>query len=186
MAPPDFYCISLPSWQENSKWHIVDLDSKVRHLTQTSAAMTLHSTTTRLPQEISCYNTLSTLRASSGCQRWKSCPDSCSSWLETVQNQYSLWSRCFSTVLLLKPHWALQQSLDAKEAAEWLLNLSGAWRVVEYSFEFYTIAAGNRLNKTAIKAVFLHGLKTQMLTELGCQDEHLTLDSLIDMAIRID
>lgn len=58
--------------------------------------------------------------------------------------------------------------------------------VSEYALEFRTIAAGSGWNSTALKAAFRKGLNSDVLTELDCRDEQLTLDALIDLAIPLD
>lgn len=71
-------------------------------------------------------------------------------------------------------------SPDGREAGDQLLTLTQrARRVSDYALEFRTTTA-------VLKAVFRLGLHPEMLTELACRDEQLTLDSLIGLAIRLD
>lgn len=46
--------------------------------------------------------------------------------------------------------------------------------------------AGSGWNELALKVTFQRGLNEMVLTEMACHDESLTLDSLIDLAIRLD
>lgn len=73
------------------------------------------------------------------------------------------------------------------EVSEQLLTLKqGSRCVVEYLLEFCTLTAGSRWNEPALKVTFCQGLNPQVLTELACQDEQATLNSLIDMFIQLD
>lgn len=58
----------------------------------------------------------------------------------------------------------------------------GSRDVVEYALEFRTIAAQSRWNEPALKTAFHQGLNL----ELVCQGGQLTLNDLIDLAIRLD
>lgn len=73
------------------------------------------------------------------------------------------------------------------EASEQLLTLSQANRhTAVYVLEFLTPAAGREWNKPVLKAAFRWGLNEEILTKISCCDELLSLDSLIDLAIRLD
>lgn len=63
--------------------------------------------------------------------------------------------------------------------------------MAEYTLEFCTLAvtplaAGSGWNEPALKAKFCQGLDPLILTELVCHDEQQILDSLFDLAIRLD
>lgn len=51
-------------------------------------------------------------------------------------------------------------------------------KATTYALEFW--------NKSALKAVFWMGLNEDMRTEMSCRDNEASLDSLIDLAIRLD
>lgn len=48
------------------------------------------------------------------------------------------------------------------------------------------LAAGSGWNEPTLKAAFRQGLNSEVLNELACCNEQLTLDFLIDLAIRLD
>lgn len=62
----------------------------------------------------------------------------------------------------------------------------GERRVSEYSLEFHPLSVGSGWNEVALKAVFSSGSRPLFLTELVCHVVQQTLDSLIDLAIRLD
>lgn len=72
-------------------------------------------------------------------------------------------------------------------SSEHLLQLSqGNLWVAKYVVEFCTLARGSGWNELTLRAAFLHGLNEEILTEMGFLDENLTLNSLIDLTIRLD
>lgn len=76
---------------------------------------------------------------------------------------------------------------EGKEVGESLLSIKrGDRRVVEYTLEFCTVEAGSGWNEPALKAMFRQGLCPEVLSKMACQDEHLSLDALIDLAIHLD
>uniref|UniRef100_A0A3B1KC43 CCHC-type domain-containing protein n=1 Tax=Astyanax mexicanus TaxID=7994 RepID=A0A3B1KC43_ASTMX len=58
--------------------------------------------------------------------------------------------------------------------------------VATYALEFRTLAAGSGWNDAALLSVFKNGLNPDILRELACRDEALTLDPLIALSIRLD
>lgn len=52
--------------------------------------------------------------------------------------------------------------------------------------EFQTLAAGSCCNEPVLKAMFCHRINEVVLTGMMCQDEIMSLDSLIDLAIRLN
>lgn len=58
--------------------------------------------------------------------------------------------------------------------------------VTEYTLEFQTIVARSEWNEPALKMLFPNRLNLEVVTGLACCDDQLTLDSLIDLAIRLD
>lgn len=58
--------------------------------------------------------------------------------------------------------------------------------MVEYALKFHALTTRSRWNEPALKAVFCQGLDSLILTELACCDEQQTLDSLTDLAIKLD
>lgn len=75
---------------------------------------------------------------------------------------------------------------------ELLMTLTeGDHHSAEYTLEFRPIAAGSGWNELVLKAVFCCGLNEEILTNLACRDENISLltyfiNSLIDLAIRLD
>lgn len=57
---------------------------------------------------------------------------------------------------------------------------------VDYALEFRTVVAGSRWNEPMLKTVFRQGLNANILKEMACRDDSSTLDTLIDLAIRLD
>lgn len=63
----------------------------------------------------------------------------------------------------------------------------GKRKVSEYTLEFqFQITSGSRCNETALQAVFHQGLSENVLKELACKDQALSLDSLIGLVIHLD
>lgn len=58
--------------------------------------------------------------------------------------------------------------------------------MAEYALEFHTQVAGSGGNEPALKAMFHQDLDLLILTELACHDEQHILDSLIDLAFKLD
>lgn len=75
-----------------------------------------------------------------------------------------------------------QRASEGKEIREQLLKALGTWLSIS-TLEFRTLAAGNKWNNPALKAVFQWGLNVDVLT---CSDEKLTLDFLIDLPSCLD
>ncbi|KAI4899522.1 hypothetical protein NFI96_011522 [Prochilodus magdalenae] len=76
---------------------------------------------------------------------------------------------------------------DGKSQGELLSRLrQGSRSVAEYSLEFRTIAAGTGWNEPALLTFYRLGLNQDVLTELACRDDDLSLDELITLAIRLD
>ena len=74
-----------------------------------------------------------------------------------------------------------------REAARGLLNLTqGTRRVVDYSIDFRTIAAGSEWNASALRDAFHNGLSDVIKDELAARDPPADLDALIATSIRID
>ena len=74
-----------------------------------------------------------------------------------------------------------------REAARGLLNLTqGTRRVVDYSIDFQTIAAGSEWNASALRDAFHNGLSDVIKDELAARDPPADLDALIATSIRID
>lgn len=57
---------------------------------------------------------------------------------------------------------------------------------MEYTLEFHTLVAQSGWNESTLKEVFCHGLNHDMLKEITCWDESATLNSLINLAIKMD
>lgn len=70
---------------------------------------------------------------------------------------------------------------------EQLLAVKQGWRhEVDYGLQFCTRAAGSGGNELALKDAFCQGLNTEVLTELVCWDDQVTLYSFLDLAICLD
>lgn len=57
---------------------------------------------------------------------------------------------------------------------------------MEYALEFCTLAAESGWGNSALRAIFLRGLNSDIFIELACWDDEVTLDALIEMTIRLD
>lgn len=62
----------------------------------------------------------------------------------------------------------------------------GSTRVGEYTLELHTLAAGSGWEKPALKAALRQDLNLEVLMEMACHDDKLTLDSRINLAISLD
>lgn len=62
----------------------------------------------------------------------------------------------------------------------------GERTVADYSIDFRTRASHSSWNSSALCDAFLHGLADYMKDELVSHDTPITLDGVIDLAIRID
>lgn len=58
--------------------------------------------------------------------------------------------------------------------------------LTEFAVEFCTLAMGSGWNEPLLKAAFHHVLIEEVLTEMACCNEKLTLNSLIDLTIQLD
>lgn len=78
----------------------------------------------------------------------------------------------------------------APKGKEWessCLLFKQGWRhEVDYGLQFCTLAAGSGGNELALKDAFCQGLNTEVLTELACWDDQVTLYSFLDLAICLD
>ncbi len=73
------------------------------------------------------------------------------------------------------------------ESARGLMGLKqGDRTVADYSIDFRTRASQSRWNSSALCDAFLHGLADYIKDELVSHDTPLTLDGVIDLAIRIN
>lgn len=61
--------------------------------------------------------------------------------------------------------------------------MQGKWSTAEYTLKFHTLAAGSRWSKPVWKAAFCQGLNFEVLKELVCHDNKVSLESLIDLSI---
>lgn len=60
-------------------------------------------------------------------------------------------------------------------------NDQGKRQAAEYTLEFCTLAVRSGWNDPVFKAVFCHGLNSEVVTELACRDDQVSLDSLIGL-----
>lgn len=58
--------------------------------------------------------------------------------------------------------------------------------MVDYALEFCILAAESGWNEAALKDVFPAGLNPEVQKEMACHDDEKSLDSLMDLAIRLD
>uniref|UniRef100_A0A3B4D6I7 CCHC-type domain-containing protein n=1 Tax=Pygocentrus nattereri TaxID=42514 RepID=A0A3B4D6I7_PYGNA len=76
---------------------------------------------------------------------------------------------------------------EGKLSGELLAKLrQGNRSVVEYSLEFRILAASSGWNEAALLVIFRQGLNPDLLNELACEDDDLSLDQLINLAIKLD
>ena len=76
---------------------------------------------------------------------------------------------------------------EGRISGELLAKLKqGARSAVDYSLEFWTLAASTGWNEAALLVMFRQGLNYEILNELACKDDDLSLDQLIDLAIKLD
>lgn len=74
--------------------------------------------------------------------------------------------------------------LRGEKIGEQLLVVKeGRWRAAEYALAFCMLTARSGCNKIALKAAFRNGLNVEVLKELACREEQVSLNSLIDLAI---
>lgn len=64
--------------------------------------------------------------------------------------------------------------------------MQGSHDMVDYALEFRTIATRSGWNELALKTAFRQGLNPELVRELACRGEQLTLDDIIDLAVRLD
>lgn len=57
--------------------------------------------------------------------------------------------------------------------------------MAEYALTFHTLTAGSGWNKPAVKAASLQTFNQEVITELACCDDKMSIDSLIDLAIHL-
>lgn len=62
----------------------------------------------------------------------------------------------------------------------------GRQSVEEFTLEFCKLAAENEWNEPALKAAFHRILNSEILSKLACQDDEATMNSLIELSIKID
>lgn len=73
-------------------------------------------------------------------------------------------------------HCVFNHSLEGKEVSKQLLTFNQSFhQVAKFALEFRMIVVGSRWNDLALKA-FHRGLHLEILTNMACQDEPLTLD----------
>ena len=73
---------------------------------------------------------------------------------------------------------------DGKVSGELLCKLLlGNHSVADNALEFHTLAAGSGWNEAALLIVYRQGLNSEILTELACRDDNLTLDQLIILSM---
>ncbi|KAF7643372.1 hypothetical protein LDENG_00240450 [Lucifuga dentata] len=78
-------------------------------------------------------------------------------------------------------------SLPGREVARGLMFIKqGSKRVSEYAVEFHTLAADSVWNDSALFDSFYAGLSEKIKDELATRELPSSLDSLIEMAIRVD
>ena len=76
---------------------------------------------------------------------------------------------------------------EGRSQGELLVKLRQRNRsVADYALEFRTLAAGSGWNEPALIIAFRNGLNSDILSELACRDDGLSLEGLINLAIRLD
>lgn len=76
---------------------------------------------------------------------------------------------------------------EGKETEDQLVTLKqGNLSTAEYGLRFHTLATGSGWNELALKIVYRQGLNEELLTEIACHNDQLTLDALIDISIWLD
>ena len=86
-----------------------------------------------------------------------------------------------------EPHKVFGFENFGSESARGLIGLKqGERRVADYSIDFRTRASQSSWNSSALCDAFLHGLAAYIKDELVSHDTPITLDGVIDLAIRID
>ncbi|MGL5901107.1 MAG: DUF4939 domain-containing protein, partial [Cetobacterium sp.] len=74
-----------------------------------------------------------------------------------------------------------------KEAGELLLGLrQGRQTAADYALTFRTLAAQTSWVGDTLKLLFRKGLNTELQSELACRDEGRSLNSYMELAIRVD
>lgn len=78
-------------------------------------------------------------------------------------------------------------SPDGREMSEMLLAIKqGNKCTAEYNMEFRTLASTSRWNDITLHATYRQELNNDVLKEMACRDEPLSLDALIHMSIKLD
>lgn len=75
--------------------------------------------------------------------------------------------------------------LDGKEVSDKLLSLSHSRCAAKYAIDFSTLAAESGWNDSAPRAVYLNGLNDELMKELACREESMSLDKLISYSIKL-
>lgn len=90
-------------------------------------------------------------------------------------------------VFLTRFHHVFDHSAEGKAISEQLLSLKQySHRVSEYALDIRILGAKSGWNEGSLQAVFSQGLNTIIRKKLACRDVALSVDSLIDLAIRLD
>lgn len=83
--------------------------------------------------------------------------------------------------------WVFDHPVKGSQAVSRLLDLQqGNLSVSEYAVSFRILAAESGWNDSALRAIFLKGLAGELKDELAVREECSSLNSLIDLAIRLD
>lgn len=102
---------------------------------------------------------------------WESQPSYCQS--------YTAFEKEFKKVF--------NHPVSGQEASKRLLTLrQGPRSAADFAIEFRTIAAGSGWNDEALRVCFLGGLAESIQDEMATREPAKDLESLIDMAIRLD
>lgn len=76
---------------------------------------------------------------------------------------------------------------EGKEISEQLLDVKqGRRQAVDCALEFHKLATRSGWNVSALKFAFCQGLNAEVLPELACLDDQISLDYINDMAIHLD
>lgn len=107
-------------------------------------------------------------------------------WAEAVCSNQSLTGVTFAD-FSAKLKTVFDHPDHVGNSSKILFNLrQGPNSVLEYSVEFWTLAADSKWNDEALQGAFLNGLNEVIKDELATRDEPEDMHSLVSMSIKLD
>lgn len=76
---------------------------------------------------------------------------------------------------------------EGREVSSRISSLKqGQHHVVEYTLEFRILVADSGWNEAALVLVYRQGLNSDFIVELACRDDVASLDTLVDLSVKLD